>query len=274
MIKNSLNEIKESTSNNLDKHIMETAVIISQEEIGTDIYSMWIRTSMAINARPGQFVSLYTNNGANLLPRPISICEIDKTIGALRIVYRVVGKGTKEFSKMKSDDTLKVLGTLGNGYTLKDKTAILAAGGIGIPPIVELAKALRQLYNCKLNIVVGYRDELFLIDELKHYGDVYVSTEDGSSGTKGNILDAIREHNIQGDIIYACGPMPMLRAIKKLAEERSIEAQISLEERMACGIGACLGCVCKTTEKDHHNNVNNTRICTEGPVFDAKEVEI
>lgn len=253
---------------------MEEATVISQEQIATDIYSMWIRTQAAGPAKAGQFVSLYSKNGATLLPRPISICEISDEKTALRLVYRVVGKGTKEFSGMSAGDTIKVLGPLGNGYTLKDKRAILTAGGIGVPPIVELARELKHIYGCRISIVVGYRNELFLLEELKQYGEVYISTEDGSAGTKGNVLDAIKEQNVEGDIIYSCGPMPMLKAIKKYAEEKNIEAQISLEERMACGIGACLGCVCRTKEKDEHTHVNNTRICTDGPVFDAREVEI
>ena len=257
-----------------NKHVMEQATVISQERISTGIYSMWIACDLAKYAKPGQFVSLYSGNGAHLLPRPISICEIKEDKTALRLVYRVVGAGTDEFSKLQSEDKIKVLGPLGNGYTLKNKKAILAAGGIGVPPIVELAKTLKKEFNCELNIVVGYRSKLFLYEELKQYGNVYVSTEDGNFGTKGNIMNAIAEHDIQGDIIYACGPMPMLRALKVYAEEHDIEAQISLEERMACGIGACLGCVCKTKEKDHHTNVNNTRICTDGPVFDARDVEI
>lgn len=258
----------------MSKHIMEEAVVIRQEKIAADIYSMWIRTAVAQEARAGQFVSLYSKNGATLLPRPISICEVNDDRTALRLVYRVVGKGTAEFSQMLNDDTLKVLGPLGNGYTLKDKTAILTAGGIGIPPMVELAKELKACYGCQLKIVVGYRDELFLTEELKQYGDVYISTEDGSAGTKGNVLDCMRENHIEADIIYACGPMPMLRALKRYAAEKNIEAQISLEEHMACGIGACLGCVCKTKNEDEHTHVHNTRICTDGPVFDAREVEI
>lgn len=255
-------------------HKMENAVVIKQEAIATGIYSMWIKTEIAKSAKAGQFVSLYTSNGATLLPRPISICEISEDRTSLRLVYRVVGKGTREFSGLLSDETVKVLGPLGNGYTLKNKTAILAAGGIGVPPIVELAKALKKQYGCRLNIVAGYRDEIFLLDELKQYGDVFVSTEDGSFGTKGTIMDAIRENSIEADIIYACGPMPMLRAVKEYAVSKDMEAQISLEERMACGIGACLGCVCRTKNKDEHTHVNNTRICTDGPVFEARDVEI
>lgn len=257
-----------------NEHKIENAVVFRQEAIAAGIYSMWIKTEIAKNARAGQFVSLYTSNGATLLPRPISICEISEDKTSLRLVYRVVGNGTREFSGLSGGETVKVLGPLGNGYTLKDKTAILAAGGIGVPPIVELAKELKKQYGCRLNIVVGYRDELFLIDELKQYGEVFVSTEDGSFGTKGNIMDAIKENNIEADIIYACGPMPMLRAVKEYAVSKDIEAQISLEERMACGIGACLGCVCRTKNKDEHTHVNNTRICTDGPVFEARDVEI
>ena len=99
-----------------------------------------------------------------------------------------------------------------------------------------------------------------------------VATEDGSAGTKGTVIDAIEAAQVSGEIIYACGPMPMLKALAEYADAHGMEAQISLEERMACGIGACLGCICKTKEKDHHTNVNNTRICKDGPVFDAKEV--
>lgn len=254
---------------------IDNAVIISQEKIAAGIYSMWLDTTTAKSAKAGQFISIYTNEGSRILPRPISICEIGEDRKSLRVVYRVVGKGTAEFSQMNKGESLKVIGPLGNGYTLKDKTAILAAGGIGIPPIVELAKELKDKFDCKINIVVGYRDnELFLMDELKKYGEVYFSTEDGSAGTKGNIMNAIEENNIEGDIIYSCGPMSMLRAVKKFAQDKGIEAQISLEERMACGIGACLGCVCKTKNTDAHTYVNNTRICTDGPVFNADDVEI
>ena len=172
---------------------------------------------------------------------------------------------------MKAGETLRILGPLGNGFTLGEKKAFLIGGGIGIPPMLQLAKEL----NCEKQIVVGYRnDELFLADELKRYGEVIVATEDGSVGTKGNVLDAIRENGLKADVIYACGPTPMLRALKQYAAENDIECWISMEERMACGIGACLACVCKSKEKDHHTNVNNKRICKEGPVFRAEEVEL
>ena len=250
------------------------AVIKSQENITKDIFSMWLEfekeSNVVENAIPGQFISMYSSDGSRLLPRPISICEIDKNSGSLRVVYRVVGKGTDEFSKMKKGEKIPVVGPLGNGFSLKGGKAVLIGGGIGIPPMLELAKQL----NCKKQIVLGYKDELFLNEEFEKYGTVTIATEDGSCGTKGNVLDAVKAHNIKGDVIYACGPMPMLRAIKAYALENNIECYISLEEKMACGIGACLACVCKSKDIDDHSKVHNKRVCKEGPVFNAKEVEI
>ena len=254
----------------------ENAVVISQEMLADGIFSMRLRTEAAQMAVPGQFISMYTNDGTKLLPRPISICEIDKEAGALRVVYRVTGEntGTKQFSEAKAGDTIPVIGPLGNGFPLEKaegKKAFLMGGGIGVPPILELSKQL----NCEKQIVMGYRDaNTFLKEQFEANGTVYVSTEDGSVGTKGNVMDAIRENGLTADIIYACGPTPMLRAIKNFAEENGIECYISLEERMACGIGACLACVCKSKEKDHHTNVHNKRICKDGPVFLSTEVEI
>ena len=260
-----------------DNRRKENAVVISQEMIAEGIFSMWLRTEAAETAKPGQFISMYTNDGTKLLPRPISICEINKAEGALRVVYRVTGEntGTKQFSEAKAGDSIPVIAPLGNGFPLEKaegKKAFLMGGGIGVPPILELSK---QLKNCEKQIVMGYRDEnTFLKNQFEENGSVYISTEDGSVGTKGNVMDAIRENGLSADIIYACGPTPMLRAIKNYAEENGIECYISLEERMACGIGACLACVCKSKEKDHHTNVNNKRICKDGPVFLSTEVEI
>ena len=248
------------------------AEIIRHTSLSDGIFDMTLKAEeIAKEAKAGQFISVYLNNKSKILPRPISICGIDKEAGTLRIVYRTVGDGTKELSDYKEGEMVKILGPLGNGFTQKDKKAILIGGGIGIPPMLELMKQL----DCDKTAVLGYRDsDMFLKDEFEAVGDVVISTEDGSFGTKGNVIDAIKEQGVEGSIIYACGPTPMLRGIKAYAEEMGIEAQISMEERMACGIGACLGCICKTKEKDHHTNVNNTRICKDGPVFLATEVEI
>ena len=246
------------------------AKVLSQTCIATDIYDLKLEVGkMAKEAKPGQFVSVYSNDGSRILPRPISICGIGEDW--LRMVYRIAGEGTKEFSTLKPGDTVEVMGPLGNGYELGEQKAFLIGGGIGIPPMLELAKQL----NCEKQILLGYRDsQLFLKDEFDAYGEVFVATEDGSVGTKGNVMDAIRENGLSADVIYACGPKPMLRAIKAYAEANGITAWISMEERMACGIGACLACVCGSKDVDHHSHVHNKRVCKDGPVFDAREVEL
>ncbi len=251
-----------------------TAKVLSQQEIAPRIYDLWLETALAAQAKPGQFIGVYPGNAATLLPRPISICEVNGERTALRIVYRIAGKGTAEFSALRENDRVDILGTLGNGFPLEEgrgKHCFLIGGGIGVPPILQLAKKLEG----DKAIILGYRDgNLFLAEDFAKYGQVYVATEDGSEGTKGNVLDTIAENALEADIIYACGPMPMLRAVKQYAAERGIRAYISLEEHMACGVGACLGCVVKTKEANPHSHVHNARICTDGPVFDAEEVDI
>ena len=251
-----------------------TAKVVSQQALTDDIFSMWIQADeIAGAAVPGQFISVYTKDTGKLLPRPISLCQVDKEKGQLRIVYRVVGAGTSQFSGYQAGDDIEIMGPLGNGFPLEraaGKKVFLIGGGIGIPPMLELARQL----DCEKQAVLGYRDVLFLNDEFEKFSDVYVATEDGSAGTKGNVLDAIRENGLKADVIFACGPTPMLRALKAYAEEHEIECWLSLEEKMACGIGACLACVCQSKEVDEHSHVHNKRICMDGPVFLAQEVEL
>ena len=257
----------------------ETANIISQEKLTEGVYSMWLETTAAKGALPGQFISVYPNDKTKLLPRPISICEIDDTkeTGRLRIVYRIAGGGTEEFSKMKAGDTLEILGPNGNGFMdpvkeeiKKETKVLLVGGGIGIPPMVALAESL----DGDVTTVAGYRskDGLFLTKELEDAGKLVIATDDGSFGYRGTVIDAIKEAGIACDMIFACGPRLMLKGIKTLAGEKGISAYISMEERMACGIGACLGCVCTSTDTDDHSKVKNKRICVDGPVFEASEV--
>ncbi|HOO80561.1 MAG TPA: dihydroorotate dehydrogenase electron transfer subunit [Lachnospiraceae bacterium] len=258
----------------------EEAMIQSMEEISQGVYSLWIETTLAREAKPGQFLMVYLKNPSKLLGRPISICDVDREKGLLRMVFRTIGEGTKELAAYQKGTKISVLGTLGNGYDpdwLKDKKVIVMGGGIGIPPMLLASKTIVKdnISDKTPEIVLGYANQdLFLKEEFDAYANVSIATMDGSVGTKGTVLDAMKEKNIQGDVIIACGPMPMLRAVKQYAAEHQMEAYISLEERMACGVGACLGCVCKTVKKDFHTHVNKTRICVEGPVFDAKEVEI
>ena len=181
--------------------------------------------------------------------------------------------GTESFSRLHAGAQLELLGPLGNGFPLEEaagRKVFLMGGGIGVPPMLETMKQL----DAKKIAVLGYRDELFLNEEFEKNGEVYIATEDGSAGTKGNVMDAIRENDLEADVIFACGPKPMLRAIKAYALEKGIPCWVSMEERMACGIGACLGCVCQSTETDAHSHVHNKRVCKDGPVFRSTEVEL
>ena len=258
----------------------EIATVVEQKELGAGIYDMTLQTKdIAKAARAGQFVSVYSSNPSKLLPRPISLCGIDKEKNTIRLVYRVTGEGTgtDEFSKLQSGDTIKILGPLGNGFTVeKGKSAFLIGGGIGVPPMLQLAKVINASGDVpKMQIVMGYRDEnTFLLDEFKEQAESFVSSDNGAVGTKGTVVDAIKANGLKADVIYACGPTPMLRALRDYADANDMTCYISMEERMACGIGACLACVCNSKEKDHHSNVNNKRICKEGPVFNAREVEL
>lgn len=251
------------------------STVIEQKMIADGICSMWLDAKeVAVQAKPGQFISVYSNDKSRVLPRPISICEIDREKGTLRIVYRVVGKGTEEFSKAEAGDSFEILGPLGNGFPIeeaKGKKVLMIGGGIGVPPMLQTAKEIEG----EAIIVSGYRDQdLFLKEELESAGTLFIATEDGSVGTKGNVVDAIRENQIEADMMFACGPKPMLRALKNYALEKGIPCWISMEEKMACGVGACLACVCQSKDVDSHSHVHNKRICKDGPVFLSTEVEL
>ncbi len=253
--------------------MLEYSEILFQEEIAPGIFSLGLRSAAAKEAAPGQFVSLYVPDSSKLLPRPISICEIHRETEVLRLVYRVTGEdtGTKRISQMLPGERLRLMGPLGRGFLLDSVDTVLIGGGIGIPPLLAAAKTLAG----KKEMILGYRDHLaFLSKEFQSWGRVHIATEDGSLGTRGNVLDVLRERKIQEGRILACGPLPMLRGIKEYALAHGMECYLSLEERMACGIGACLACVCKSREKDGCSHVNNKRVCKEGPVFAAEEVEL
>ena len=236
---------------------------------------------VAAPARPGQFINVYCRDRSRLLPRPISICEADPN-GRLRLVFRVAGAGTRELAALEKGQTCSILGPLGNGFPIEaaqGRRVLLVGGGIGIPPLLFTANALCTQPGTGVQAVLGYRsgvrdEDLFLADafETATGRELLLATEDGSRGTKGNVLDAMRGGNVQADVIFACGPMPMLRALKDYAADAHMQCFLSLEERMACGVGACLACVCHSAEKDPHFGVRRKRVCAEGPVFDAKDI--
>ena len=261
----------------MDYRKKETTVVVSQKEISKDIFDLRVKSEAASYAVPGQFAGIFPPSDARILMRPISICEADEGKREIRFVYRIAGEGTRLISGLKEGDKVDILSVLGNGFPLEaatGKKVAVMGGGIGIPPMLYTC---REIFGrtAETEIYLGYRNnDTFLASEFAPYGTVNVVSEDGSTAYKGNVLDALKETGFTPDVIMACGPMPMLRAIKKYAEEAGCVAYISLEERMACGVGACLGCVAKTVHKDEHSHVNNTRVCTEGPVFDATEVEI
>lgn len=262
----------------MGKKIRDTALVLENIRIAPDIFSLLLKTEkIAHLAGAGQFVSVYCSDNSRLLPRPISICETDREAGALRLVFRIAGKGTEEFSRLRAGDSVDLTGPLGNGFPLEraqGKTLFLIGGGIGIPPMVQTAKDCSGMCS-DMKAILGYRDGcLFLREDLERYAEPVIATEDGSAGTRGNVLDAIRERELRADVIFACGPTPMLRALKAYAQENSTECWLSLEEKMACGAGACLSCVCRSAQKDEHSQVKNKRVCTEGPVFLSSEVEL
>ena len=258
----------------MQKNISQCQVI-SQETIAPGICSMWLQARIiAENAVPGQFVSVYCPDPSRLLPRPVSLCEADAASGRIRLVYRITGEntGTHILAQLRQGDYLRVLGPIGNGYPMdlaQGKKVLLVGGGIGIPPMLETAKRLEDPVP-----VLGYRDLPFLNKDFEEYAKVFTATEDGSAGTRGTVLDVIREEKLYGDMIFACGPLPMLRAVAAYAAGNHIPCWVSLEERMACSVGACLGCVCRTKSEDPHFRTRTRRVCKDGPVFPAEEVEL
>lgn len=244
------------------------AVVLSNNNVCDKIYELVLMSSDVSNeAVAGQFIEIYTGKKDILLPRPISICEINKEIGTIKLLYNVVGKGTEVFSKLKINDFVKIMGPLGNGFSTDKKgNHVLIGGGIGVPPLLELAKNL----DGEKFIFIGARTNPVLVNEFKKITpNVFVATDDGSFGFKGNVVELLRSKNIKCDNIYACGPKIMLKGVCEYAKENSLDAEISMEERMACGIGVCVGCVVKVMK---NGELTNLKICKDGPVFLSSEV--
>lgn len=245
------------------------AAVLSNAEIAPGCFDLKVKSAQAKEAVPGQFVEIYIEG--KTLRRPISICGADKEAGVLRMVYQIRGEGTAWLATVKAGDALDILGPLGHGFTLKNaQNPVFIGGGIGTPPMLEAAKAAGGTADA----ILGYRNESAVILEEDFKAvcrNVTIATDDGSYGYKGFVTDVLKKRlESECDLICACGPMPMMKAITKMAEEKGISCQVSLEERMGCGIGACLTCVCKI--KSGEDDFRHAQVCRYGPVVDAKEV--
>ncbi len=254
------------------------AKILENKSIAQGFYKMRLESPyLANNAKPGQFIEVKCSDENDpLLRRPLGVHRILKN--GIEILYEVVGKGTELLSKRKAGETLDMIGPLGNGFILNAKryplNAILIAGGIGVAPLLALAERLAYSKKQKIHVFIGAKTKEHIIcsEDFKKIGcDVSVSTENGSRGHKGFITDLLldflnaKRYTLYANI-YACGPNAMLKAVAKIAESKKTPCQISLEERMACGIGVCLGCPVKVKVAEYK------MVCKDGPVFDAKEI--
>lgn len=248
--------------------IKEELTILSKENIAPKIYKMQLQgESVNTMLTPGQFVHLKVGGRTHpVLRRPISICNVEGDV--LTIIYRVEGQGTALLNEKRVGETVDTLGPLGEGFPLTtERTALLVGGGVGIPPLLYLAKKLHAA-GIKVKAVLGYRraEDIFLAEEFTQISDVTITTEDGSEGIQGFVTDAL-PHVGEYEVFYSCGPKVMLRAVELAAAS---PGYISLEERMGCGIGACLACVCD--KKAPYSGKAYVKACQDGPVFQSGEV--
>lgn len=245
--------------------------LLENEKIANNIYRMVLKIPLSEiafqNIIPGQFINIYLEQKDTLLPRPISICRVKK--GELHLVYKVVGKGTQRLMQIKVGERVKISTPLGNGYSCSlNKKALIVAGGTGIPPMLGLAIRLKEL-NCHVTALLGYKDESFLFEDLKACcDDVFIAMEEGHQGFKGNVVDLFKSGNYMVDECFACGPKGMLKEVDSFCSLENISLQVSLEERMGCGYGACLGCVVTINDPQPVKK----RVCKDGPVFIGRQV--
>lgn len=232
--------------------------ILSNEKIAKDVYKMVLQGNTEYITASGQFVNIKLEG--RFLRRPISVCDYSDSM--LTLIYKVVGVGTEEMSRMTSGERLDVLTGLGNGYDISlSKKPLVIGGGVGVPPLYNLTKKLIE-DNQQVTVILGFntKDEVFYEEEFRALGaNVIVATADGSYGVKGFVTDAMPDDY---DYFYTCGPMPMFKAIEGVVKT---SGQYSFEERMGCGFGACMGCSCKT-------KYGSKRICKDGPVLKREEI--
>lgn len=258
------------------------AEILRIEKLKEDLYKFSIKAEEVVNsARPGQFIEIRVVDGIEpLLRRPISIYNLDKENGVLEFIFQVKGKGTNLLSKRKVGEELDIIGPIGYGtFGIKEyKKVAIIGGGIGMFPLYELAKQLKEQTSTNVHIYMGFRNKelITLEEEFKSVSDeLTITTDDGSYGVQGFAINELKkdcEKEIP-DKIFACGPLPMLKAVQAFAKENNIPCEISLEEKMACGLGVCLGCAVKTSTSPADAPVY-WHVCKAGPVFNANDVEI
>lgn len=239
--------------------------------IAEDVYEMAFETAEINSFIPGQFINVYLEDKSMLLPRPISISEV--SYGRVTLIYKAVGKGTRRLSEYAVNEPITVSPPLGNGYRLLGDYSggriALVAGGMGIPPMAGLAMEL-QGRNARADVYLGFRSGVFLLDKfIKTVQNVFISTDDGSEGFHGNIVEMLKSSGWIYDEYFSCGPKAMLKALSEYAGETGRGVQASVEERMGCGYGACVGCSCKISEG---GGIVNKSVCKHGPVFAGKDV--
>ncbi len=237
--------------------VKENLKVVYNKQIALDTFEMKLETAdMASLAKPGMFINISLNDASKLLKRPISICQIDGN--NLIITYKINGEGTKVMATYQGGTTLEAIGPLGNGFTLvENKKVLVVGGGIGVPPLLELSRKLKELGN-ELIVILAFRNKesMIYLEEFKALGKVVVTTDDGSYDFKGNAINYLDQNPVIFDTLYSCGPEILL---KKLEEKyQGLEGYLSYEARMACGVGLCHGCV--KGEKHYC-------VCTDGPVF-------
>lgn len=257
------------------------AKLLKKEELKPEIFKFSVQADEIVNtARPGNFIEIRVNDDIEpFLRRPISIYNMDKEKGILEFIFQVKGKGTTILAKRNEGEAIDIVGPLGFGtfkYSSYENLAIIG-GGIGVFPLYELAKNAKN-ENKNVNTYLGFRNKDLVVLENEFTqvsSQLTITTDDGSYSQKGFAIDFLKKDIEAGkiDSIYACGPLPMLRAVRELALEKNIPCQISLEERMACGLGVCLGCAVKTA-KSSKEAPEYWHVCKAGPVFQAKDVEI
>lgn len=236
--------------------------VADNRPLASCVWRMTVEGDTSALRRAGQFVALAVEG--LFLRRPISVCDYDER--SITIIYKVVGEGTERLTRLRRGDSIDILSGLGNGFEVREdvRRPLVVGGGVGVPPLYNLARRLASAGQSP-TVVLGFntRDEIFYADEFRALGvRVVVATADGSEGVRGFVTDAIREEGIEADYFYACGPRAMLRA---LCQTLDADGQVSMEERMGCGFGACMGCTCKTKS-------GAKRVCREGPVFGKEEI--